>query len=126
MKKIILIAITIFIASCDRHPQSISLILNGDSTFWDYYDNPKKMPIGSYLFKKNGECIRYVYTKYNDFYVYNDDDVLRPNTWLIIDSTIIIRGLERHIIYITKDSMKLLNPKTSDTEFFRRKESNTY
>lgn len=122
MKKFIVMVITIFFSSCGRKVNYNNLIVYSDSAYWDYYDNQTKIPIGSYLFKKNGECIRYFYTKYDSFFRYNDEDVVRPNTWVILgDSILKIRGLDRRIISITSDSMELLNPKLNDTLIFRRK-----
>lgn len=121
MKKIIIIFITVFF-SCNKRSHYNHLIVEGDSTFWNYYKNQSQIPSDCYLFKKNGECIRYFYTKYDSLFRFSDEDVEYPNTWQILgDSIIEIRGFKRRILYITSDSMKLLNPKLNDTLIFKRK-----
>lgn len=123
MKILISFLMTIFFCACDRKNDYRNLIVKEDSSYWDLYR--KNVPYESYLFKKNGECFEFFYTKQDSFFRRDDEDVERPNTWEIFEDTLVkIRGYERRILYLNKDSMILLNSKVGDTSFFRRKNNN--
>ncbi len=121
MKTIIyFLGIMVYFSSCNGVKSYSNMVVSNDSTYWDYYNPRKKIVTDCYLFKDNGECLRYIYTKEGKLLRFDDDDVIVPDTWKILGDTIIsIRGLELQILSITSDSMILEN-QFHDTLLFKK------
>ena len=118
--KLISLLLIVSLYGCNKTTNYKNLLIQGDSTFWDLY-NDNHIKIESYLFKKNGECFRYYYTKQDSLFKYYESDVVVPYTWQIIGDTMFIQGYKRKIIYLDSDSMVISNPKLNDVFIFKKK-----
>lgn len=118
--KLFFLLLIVCLYGCNKTANYKNLLVQGDSTFWDSY-NQNHIKTNCYLFKKNGKCYWYYYTKQDSMFLYHEGDVVVPDTWAINADTMFINGYERRIIYLDKDSMVVLNPKKNDTFMFKKK-----
>ena len=113
----------LLLSSCRNHNSKSSLkkVLSSHC-YWDILDRRYSDVANTcYQFKENGVCL---YFNYNFFarkrtdsvYLYDDDDDIRPNTWLIEgDSVFIARNTRCPVIKYTTDSIYVKWPQNPDT-----------
>ena len=108
----IALCVIIFFNSCGSKKKDLSDILSFDC-YWDIIDIGSLAPLNScYKFDKLGGCKYYNYhffdkKRTDSVYLFDDDDVIVPNKWKIVNDSIIIRANKYHVISYNSDSIVL-------------------
>jgi len=83
------------------------------SCYWDILDKGSPHPINScYKFRGTGDCGFYYYNFFNkkktdSVFLFNDDDVVVPNKWKVINDSLQIRANKYHVMRYNADSVFL-------------------
>lgn len=118
--KLIFLLLIICFCGCNKPTNFRKLLVQGDSTFWDEYNN-NRIKVSSLLFKKNGECIPYDYNKHDSLIAYDEGGGVTIHKWDIVSDTIYFDMWRRKIIYMDNDSMAVEDLKHNDVFIFKRK-----
>ena len=112
MRKLLLFTMIPFLYSCKQKPGLRETLAS--ECFWDITgDNQVIGGLNScFRFLPNGESHFYYYNFYDkkitdSVYLFDNDDVIIPNTWTTFgDSILIARGTEYKILDFQKDSVR--------------------
>ena len=108
---IALCLVVVFLSYCNQRKELRDFL--SVNCYWDILDIGSVHPVNScYKFNKDGRCNFYYYNffdkkKTDSVYLYDDGDVVIPNTWNLIKDSIVIRANKYHVIRYNADSLFL-------------------
>ena len=109
----ILLTFIVAIFNCCDHKKDLQRVLS-INCYWDIIEKGSPHPLNScYRFDITGKCNFFYYNFYNkkrtdSVFLYDDGDVIVPNTWALEnDSSISIRGIAYTILQYNSDSVFL-------------------
>ena len=86
-----------------------------DGRFWDIHLNKKQSARWTYLFLRDGTCIRYVIQKDGTVSLYDGGDIILSHEWFLKHDTLSVDDIRFQVIAVLPDTITLRNVLRHDT-----------
>ena len=115
LKTAFLVALCTSLCSCCPTLKAEEVLPVLDGRFWDLHLAKKQRAHWSYLFLRDGTCIRYVIQKDGAVSLYDGGDIILSHEWFLKHDTLSVDDIRFQVLAVLPDTITLRNVLRHDT-----------